>query len=92
MKTRAHPEAQRERRVKTPSEPAPLRLLVEHVAQEHKSAVGKLDPYGELEPKSSHHQLNPAKSSPLLADRNQNGIQRPQHRPEQETQRNAQRG
>ena len=25
-------------------EPAPLRLLVEHVAQEHKSAVGKLDP------------------------------------------------
>jgi hypothetical protein len=25
-------------------EPAPLRLLVEHVAQEHKSAVGKLNP------------------------------------------------
>jgi len=25
-------------------EPALLRLLVEHVAQEHKSAVGKLDP------------------------------------------------
>jgi hypothetical protein len=35
-------------------EPALLRLLVEHVAQEHKSAVGKLNPSGELKPKSSH--------------------------------------